>query len=109
MLHEFIAINREEIISRCRAKVATRSVPPPSEVEIDHGVPMFLDQLIDALRLGLTSSPEIGRSAVKHGHDLLLQGFTVSQAFTITATCVNPSPISQWKRTRPSAPMTFAH
>ena len=51
MLHEFIAINREEIISRCRAKVATRSVPPPTEVEIDHGVPMFLDQLIDALRL----------------------------------------------------------
>ena len=79
MLHEFIAVNREEIIRRCRAKVATRSVPPPTEVEIDHGVPVFLDQLVDALRLGLTSSPEIGRSAVKHGHDLLLQGFTVSQ------------------------------
>ena len=79
MLHEFIAINREEIIRRCRAKVATRSVPPPTDAEIDHGVPVFLDQLMDALRLGLTSSPEIGRSAVKHGHDLLLQGFTVSQ------------------------------
>ena len=79
MLHEFIAVNREEIIQRCRAKVATRSVPPPTDVEIDHGVPVFLDQLIDALRLGLTSSPEIVRSAVKHGHDLLLQGFTVSQ------------------------------
>jgi signal transduction histidine kinase len=79
MLHEFIAANREEIISRCRAKVATRSVPPPTDVEIDHGVPVFLDQLIDALRLGLTSSPEIGRRALKHGHDLLLQGFTVSQ------------------------------
>jgi hypothetical protein len=79
MLHEFIAFNREEIIRRCRAKVATRSVPPPTDVEIGHGVPVFLDQLIDALRLGLTSSPEIGRSAVKHGHDLLLQGFTVSQ------------------------------
>jgi signal transduction histidine kinase len=79
MLHEFIAFNREEIIRRCRAKVATRSVPPPTDVESDHGVPVFLEQLIDALRLGLTSSPEIGRSAVKHGHDLLLQGFTVSQ------------------------------
>jgi signal transduction histidine kinase len=79
MLHEFIAFNREEIIRRCRAKVATRSVPPPTDVEIDHGVPVFLEQLINALRLGLTSSPEIGRSAVKHGHDLLLQGFTVSQ------------------------------
>jgi signal transduction histidine kinase len=79
MLHEFIAVNRDQIIRRCRAKVATRSVPPSTDVEIDHGVPVFLDQLIDALRLGLTSSPDIGRSAVRHGHDLLLQGFTVSQ------------------------------
>lgn len=79
MLHEFIAVNREEIIRRCRAKVATRPVPPPTEVEIDHGVPVFLDQLQTALRLGETTSPEISRSAIKHGHDLLLQGFTVSQ------------------------------
>jgi signal transduction histidine kinase len=79
MLHEFIAVNRDEIIRRCRAKVATRSVPPPTEAEIDHGVPVFLDQLRDALRFGQITSPEIGRSAVKHGHDLLLQGFTVSQ------------------------------
>jgi hypothetical protein len=79
MLHEFIAVNRNEIIRRCRAKVATRSVPPPTAAEIDHGVPLFLDQLVDALRLGLSSSPEIGGSAVLHGHDLLLQGFTVSQ------------------------------
>jgi signal transduction histidine kinase len=79
VLHEFIAVNRDEIIQRCRAKVATRSVPPPTQAEIDHGVPVFLDQLKDALRLGLVSSPEIGTSAVQHGHDLLLQGFTVSQ------------------------------
>jgi signal transduction histidine kinase len=79
MLHEFIAMNRKEIIRRCRAKVAKRSVPPPTEAEIDHGVPVFLDQLTDALRLGLTSTPDIGRSAIQHGHDLLLQGFTVSQ------------------------------
>ncbi len=79
MLHEFITVNREEIIKRCRGKVATRSVPPPTAAEIDHGVPVFLDQLVEALRLGLTSSPDIGRSAVQHGHDLLLQGFTVSQ------------------------------
>jgi signal transduction histidine kinase len=79
VLDEFLAVNRDEIIQRCRAKVAARSVPPSSEAEIDHGVPVFLDQLISALRLGLTSSPEIGRSAVQHGHDLLLQGFTVSQ------------------------------
>ena len=78
MLHEFIEVNRDEIIRRCRAKVAARSVPPPSDIEIDHGVPVFLDQLRDALRFG-GMSPEIGQSALRHGHDLLLQGCTVSQ------------------------------
>ncbi len=79
MLHEFITINPNEIIGRCRAKVATRLVPPPTTAEIDQGVPVFLDQLASALRLGLSSSPEIGQSAIQHGHDLLLQGFSVSQ------------------------------
>jgi hypothetical protein len=79
MLNEFITANRDEIIARCREKVAMRSVPPPTAAEIDHGVPVFLDQLVDALQRGMSSSPEIGRTAVLHGHDLLLQGFTVSQ------------------------------
>ena len=79
MLHEFIAVNRTEIIRRCRAKVASQSMPPPTDREIDHGVPVFLDQLVTALRLGLSSSPEIGWTALQHGHDLLLKGFTVSQ------------------------------
>lgn len=78
MLHEFIAANRQDIIARCRAKVASRSVPPPTKAGIEHGVPVFLDQLIVALR-GETSSCEIGKTAVLHGHDLLVQGFTVSQ------------------------------
>ena len=79
MLHEFIAANRGEIIGRCRAKVASRSIPPSTRAEISHGVPVFLDQLRNALRLGENTSPEISRSAIQHGHDLLLQGFTVSQ------------------------------
>ncbi|MQA30545.1 MAG: sensor histidine kinase [Luteitalea sp.] len=78
MLFEFISLNREEIISRCRAKVATRSIPPPSEAEINHGVPLFLDQLVELLQSG-GSTLEIDRSAGQHGHDLLLKGFTVSQ------------------------------
>jgi len=79
MLHEFITLNRDAIIWRCRAKVAKRSIPTPSEAEIKHGVPLFLDQLVDALRAGETSNLEIDRSAGHHGHDLLLKGFTVSQ------------------------------
>ena len=82
MLHEFITLYRDEIIMRCRAKVSTRSIPPPSEAEINHGVPMFLDQLVDALRAGQETragTSDIDRSAGAHGHDLLLKGFSVSQ------------------------------
>jgi signal transduction histidine kinase len=79
MLHEFITLNREEITTRCRAKVATRSMPLPSEAEINHGVPLFLDQLVDMLRSRGTSTLAIDESAGQHGHDLLLKGFTVSQ------------------------------
>src|SRR6185436_7326954 len=79
MLYEFITLNREDIIRRCRAKVAVRSIPSPTEAEIDHGVPLFLDQLVGVLRLGQSSSAEMVSSAVLHGSDLLRQGFTVSQ------------------------------
>src|SRR5579871_5207194 len=79
MLAEFIATHRDELISRCRAKAAARSVPPLTKAEIDHGVPLFLDQLGAALRRGESSSVAIGETALLHGHDLLRQGFTISQ------------------------------
>jgi signal transduction histidine kinase len=79
MLFEFITSNRDEIVRRCRAKVATRSVPAPTAAEIDHGVPLFLDQLVAALRDRQSSSLEISQTARLHGHDLLVQGLTISQ------------------------------
>ena len=79
MLFEFVTMHREEIIRRCRAKVAMRSIPAPTPAEIEHGVPLFLDQLVSALRLGQSSSDEITDSAILHGHDLLAQGLSVSQ------------------------------
>jgi signal transduction histidine kinase len=79
MLDRFIAAHRDEIIARCRTKVAVRSVPVPNQPDEDYGVPLFLDQLIEALRLGVRSSPEIGESAIRHGRELLRKGFTVSQ------------------------------
>ena len=78
-LFEFISDNREELIRRCREKVATRSVPPVTEGEIEHGVPLFLEQLVVELRDGPSQSDEINKTAVEHGRDLLLQGYTVSQ------------------------------
>jgi signal transduction histidine kinase len=79
MLREFIAVNQDEILQRCQASVAARSSSPPTQPKIDHGVPVFLNQLRETLRLGQLTSPEIGTSAIKHGHDLLRQGFTASQ------------------------------
>jgi signal transduction histidine kinase len=79
MLDFFVAANREEIITRCRAKVAIRSQPMPIDTEIDHGVPLFLDQLLEALHVGSDPNPEIAKSAIRHGHALLRKGFTVSQ------------------------------
>ncbi len=79
-LDQFVTANRDELIRRCRAKVASRTVPAPTEAEIDHGVPLFLGQLVEALRDGRSgSNSAIGRGAVQHGHDLLLKGFTFSQ------------------------------
>ena len=40
---------------------------------------MFLDQVVEALRHQEKPTPEIGRSATLHGHDLLKRGFTVGQ------------------------------
>jgi hypothetical protein len=78
-LYDFIGAHRDELIARCRAKVAKRSAPPPTDAEIDHGVPMFLDQLCEELRHGPSKTHEISNSATKHGHDLLVKGFTISQ------------------------------
>ena len=79
MLHEFVAGNREEILSRCRARVAGRPVPPPTLGGLEPGIPLFLDQLVDALRAPDILTSEIGSSAKRHGRNLQRQGFSVSQ------------------------------
>ena len=84
MLENFILDHRDELIARCRTKVAARTVPPPSAAETDYGVPFFLSELVDALQRGLSSSSErrtsvIGSTATLHGNQMRRQGFTVSQ------------------------------
>ena len=79
MLHEFITAHRDEIVALCVEKVATRPIPPATAATINHGVPVFLDQLVEALRPGFVANGRIAATAIQHGHDLLLQGYTVSQ------------------------------
>jgi len=83
MLYEFVDLNREAIISRTRDRVRSRPLPSIAPGEVEHGVPLFLTQLSETLRLEATSAPfptdAIGAAAARHGGDLLRSGFTVSQ------------------------------
>ena len=81
MLHEFLSVNREEIIARTRAKVANRPVPRATEAELENGIPLFLTQLIDMLQSPATElgAAAIGESAARHGDEMRRMGFTVGQ------------------------------
>ena len=78
-LYDFVEENRNELIRRCKAKVAQRVGRATGDAENDHGVPLFLEQLCDELRRGPSPTHDIRESAMAHGHDLLLQKFTISE------------------------------
>jgi signal transduction histidine kinase len=79
MLNEFIITNREEILRRARARVATRTAPQPTREELAVGVPHFLDELGAILSRGRAHSAEMGRNATLHGERRQQMGFTVAQ------------------------------
>jgi signal transduction histidine kinase len=97
MLHQFLEDNRAELIARCRAKVAERALPGLPMRELDHGITIFLDQLIKTLQVEQTAEPmlsrevsgpsgggkpalsEMGESAAAHGRELMQNGFTVEE------------------------------
>jgi hypothetical protein len=45
MMYEFISHNRDQLIARCRSKVAMRPHRGASPLQLGSGVPLFLDQL----------------------------------------------------------------
>jgi hypothetical protein len=77
-LATFIDEHRDELIGRCRAKVAARTAPLPTEADT-HGVPLFLSQLSTELSNGRSETREISQGALQHGHELLTRGFTIAQ------------------------------
>ena len=97
MLHEFLTTHRHDLIGRCRLKVVQRRAPKATDAELEHGIPLFLDQLVKTLRVEQTPDPlrsrevsgpsggegsalsEIGATAARHGRELLQHGFTVEQ------------------------------
>ena len=90
MLHEFVTSNREELVRRCRSKVSERDSPPLTPADLDHGVPLVLEQLVWALRgeeerpaaRSFSKTPaavEVSRTAALHGKELLAGGYTAGQ------------------------------
>ncbi len=97
MMYDFLTENRGELIERCRTKVAKRKAPRALELELTHGVTLFLDQIIKTLKAEEAAQPaetlrmsgpsggvdavlsEMGASAKEHGRELLQNGFTIDQ------------------------------
>ena len=96
MLHEFLTSNREKLIAHCHELAVTRAPRRLISKQIKHGIPIFLDQLIDTLRDGQDDSDdaaaqmassltekqqptEMSKTASKHGRELLERGYTIDQ------------------------------
>jgi hypothetical protein len=95
MLHQFLTSNRTILIDRCRVMVGSRSGTKLTEQELLHGIPAFLDQLIETLKVEQSSkaldnplkvrtarvevASDVGTTAALHGHDLFVKGFTIEQ------------------------------
>ncbi len=88
MLHEFLTANRQELIKRCRQRVAERLDTYVVGAGTDQGVPLLLAQMAETLLIekstavredAETESPEIEQDAGRHGAELLRLGYTVEQ------------------------------
>ncbi len=83
MLQEFIVAERQTIIERTRLRVQRRTWPSVSSQELEYGVPLFLTQLAETLRLESSGQPfpdtNIGVTATHHGAEMIAQGYSVSQ------------------------------
>ena len=90
MLRKFLISHRHDVIRKCREKAAASFAPADAPAVLEHGIPLFIQQLINALTTR-PSTPggnsdrrtlfpaEIGRSAALHGAELLRRGFTIDQ------------------------------
>jgi signal transduction histidine kinase len=97
MFFQFLVNNREDLLARCKHKVAQRPHRAATLQQLEHGIPLFIDQLVrtleaeeaglDALSLSISGAAggdrralsEIGVSAAVHGRELQQLGFTVDQ------------------------------
>ncbi len=83
MLATFIADNRATIVANNQKRASAREGPKPTEFALLKGIPIFVDQVCDALKLAESSDEvdhgQITESAGQYGRDLLALGFSVQQ------------------------------
>ncbi|HYP69576.1 MAG TPA: HAMP domain-containing sensor histidine kinase [Variovorax sp.] len=96
-MHRFLYNHRDELIERCKAKVAQRPRRAATAEQLANGVPIFLDQLMrtleaqekgevdESLKISgaaggdAAALSEMGQSAAAHGKALMELGFSVDQ------------------------------
>lgn len=96
-MHQFLVSNRDELLERCKAKVAKRRRRAVTEAQLANGIPMFLDQLMRTLEAqesgeadesfrisgaaggDAAALSEMGSSAAALGRELLRLGFSLDQ------------------------------
>jgi hypothetical protein len=96
-MHAFLSNNRDDLIARCKAKVAQRPARAATAQQLSNGIPMFLEQLTNTLRAeeegdvaegvrisgpaggDATALSQIGVTATAHGKELMNLGYTVDQ------------------------------
>ncbi len=57
MMHQFLSNNRDDLIARCRVKVAARPKRGATGGQLSNGIPMFLDQLQRTLEAERPANP----------------------------------------------------
>ncbi|WP_345537365.1 HAMP domain-containing sensor histidine kinase [Variovorax defluvii] len=96
-MHRFLSNHRDDLIERCKAKVAQRPKRAATAEQLANGVPIFLDQLMRTLEAqengevdesfrisgaaggDAAALSEMGLSAAAHGKQLMELGFSVDQ------------------------------
>lgn len=96
-MHRFLTNNREELLARCKAKVAERPRRAATLKQLRNGIPLFIEQLTrtlqaeedgeawESLRISgasggdANSLSQMGVTATAHGKELLELGYTVDQ------------------------------
>lgn len=83
VLDAFIVSNRDKILAGAQARVAARDTSSRGPGSSGLGLPLFLDQLVEALRRvragEVVDREQIGKSGGHHGEDLLRLGVTIGQ------------------------------